>query len=116
MPDPPSNLSVTVRNGKTAVISWSPPLLGSYSSFKLKISALTSTSDNKPQTFNIENIDSSPYILRELSPGVSYQVQAFTIFENKESVAYTSRNFTTSKLIPSNFVFFLFTKLFFAFF
>lgn len=99
VPDPPSNLSISVRSGKSAVISWSPPLHGSFSSFKLKISALSSTSDHKPQTFNIENLDNSPYILRELSAGVSYQVQAFTIFENKESVAYTSRNFTTSNKI-----------------
>lgn len=37
-PDPPSNLSVAVRNGKTAVISWSPPTQGNYSSFKLRVS------------------------------------------------------------------------------
>jgi hypothetical protein len=36
-PDPPSNLSVNVRNGKIAQVSWSPPLLGHYSSFKLKV-------------------------------------------------------------------------------
>lgn len=32
-------------------------------------------------------------------PGATYQVQAFTVFENKESSAYTSRNFTTSKCV-----------------
>lgn len=101
VPDPPSNLSVTVRSGKTAIISWSPPLQGSYSSFKLKISALSNTAENKLQTFNIENLNSSPYTLKELSAGASYQVQAFTIFENKESAAYTSRNFTTSKFVFS---------------
>lgn len=37
------------------------------------------------------------YNVRDLSPGASYQVQAFTIFDNRESLAYTSRNFTTSK-------------------
>jgi hypothetical protein len=39
-PDPPSNLSVNVRSGKTAQVSWSPPLLGHYSSFKLKVKHL----------------------------------------------------------------------------
>lgn len=34
--------------------------------------------------------------LRELNPGATYQVQAYTVFDKKESVAYTSRNFTTS--------------------
>lgn len=36
-PDPPSNLSVAVRTGKNAVISWSPPAQGNYSAFKLKV-------------------------------------------------------------------------------
>jgi len=36
-PDPPSNLSVNVRSGKSAQVSWSPPPLGHYSSFKLKV-------------------------------------------------------------------------------
>lgn len=40
------------------------------------------------------------YNVRDLSPGASYQVQAFTVFDNRESLAYTSRNFTTSKCIP----------------
>jgi hypothetical protein len=54
--------------------------------------------------------DSSPYILQDLTPGASYQVQLFTVFENKESLAYTSRNFTTSKgftLLTINFNFLL---------
>lgn len=38
-PDPPSNLSVSVRSGKSAVISLSPPSKGNYSSFKLRVSA-----------------------------------------------------------------------------
>lgn len=37
------------------------------------------------------------YNLRDLMPGASYQVQAYTVFDGKESLAYTSRNFTTSK-------------------
>lgn len=40
-PDPPSNLSVAVRNDKTAVISWSPPSQGNFSSFKLRVSIHT---------------------------------------------------------------------------
>lgn len=38
-PDPPSNLSVSVRSGKSAVISLSPPPKGNYSSFKLRVSS-----------------------------------------------------------------------------
>lgn len=40
-PDPPSNLSVSVRSGKSAVISLSPPPKGNYSSFKLRVSAFS---------------------------------------------------------------------------
>lgn len=97
VPDPPANLSVVVRSGKTAIITWSPPLQGSFSNFKLKINALTPALDPKPQVLTIENLEGSPYVLRELTPGATYQVQAFTVFEGKESAAYTSRNFTTSK-------------------
>ena len=41
----------------------------------------------------------SPYTIKDLTPGASYQVQLFTVYEGKESGAYTSRNFTTSKFI-----------------
>lgn len=37
------------------------------------------------------------YQVSNLVAGASYQVQAYTIFKEKESLAYTSRNFTTSK-------------------
>lgn len=37
------------------------------------------------------------YKVSNLTAGASFQVQAYTIFKEKESLAYTSRNFTTSK-------------------
>lgn len=40
VPDPPSGLSVYVKGGKHAIVSWSPPSQGSYTSFKLKINPL----------------------------------------------------------------------------
>lgn len=97
MPDPPSGLTVQVRNGKSAIISWEPPSQGSFTSFKLKINPLVHIADPKQQTITIDNIDSTSYALKELLPGATYQVQAFTVFENKESAAYISRNFTTSE-------------------
>lgn len=36
-PDPPTNLTVTVKGGKTAHVQWSPPVLGNYNGFKLKV-------------------------------------------------------------------------------
>lgn len=70
---------------------------GSYSSFKLKINPLNNFLDQKQQPLVIENVQTTSYALRDLTAGATYQVQAFTVFENKESAAYTSRNFTTSK-------------------
>ena len=49
------------------------------------------------------------YEVRDLMPGATYQVQAYTIFDNRESLAYTSRNFTTSKCL------FLFLKKYIIF-
>lgn len=99
VPDPPSGLTIQVRNGKSAIISWDPPAQGSFTSFKLKIHPLVHITDPKQQTITIDNVDSTSYVLKDLVPGATYQVQAFTVFENKESAAYTSRNFTTSKYI-----------------
>lgn len=50
-PDPPSNLTVNVKNGKSALINFSPPTKGSFSSFKIK---LLSLAENKPtRTINL---------------------------------------------------------------
>lgn len=95
-PDPPANLSVAVRSGKNAIISWSPPSQGNYSSYKLKVLGLSDSSSTN-QTIMVED-NHLQHLLKDLTPGATYQVQAYTIFDGKESVAYTSRNFTTSKL------------------
>ncbi|XP_018572478.1 tyrosine-protein phosphatase 10D [Anoplophora glabripennis] len=104
VPDPPSGLSVQVRNGKSAIISWDPPAQGSFTSFKLKINPLVHIPDPKTQTLTIENVDGTQYRLNDLVPGATYQIQAFTVFENKESAAYTSRNFTTKPNTPGKFI------------
>lgn len=94
-PDPPSNLSVQVRSGKTATISWSPPSQGNFTSFKIKILGLSDGYETN-RTIPVED-GALSYPLKELAPGSTYQVQAYTIYDGKESVAYTSRNFTTSE-------------------
>uniref|UniRef100_A0A6P7G206 protein-tyrosine-phosphatase n=1 Tax=Diabrotica virgifera virgifera TaxID=50390 RepID=A0A6P7G206_DIAVI len=104
VPDPPSGLSVDVRSGKTAIISWESPAQGSFTSFKLKINPLVHISEPKQQPIIIDNVDNNMYVLKDLVPGATYQVQAFTVFENKESVAYTSRNFTTKPNTPGKFI------------
>lgn len=101
-PDPPSNLSVAVRSGKNAIINWSPPSQGNYSAFKLKILGL-SDSFATNQTIAVED-NQFQHVLRDLTPGATYQVQAYTVFDGKESVAYTSRNFTTKPNTPGKFI------------
>uniref|UniRef100_W4VRK2 protein-tyrosine-phosphatase n=1 Tax=Corethrella appendiculata TaxID=1370023 RepID=W4VRK2_9DIPT len=101
-PDPPSNLSVAVRNGKTATIILSPPSQGNYTTFKLKVLGL---SDSYVTNRSIAIDDNQlQYQLRDLTPGATYQVQAYTVFDGKESVAYTSRNFTTKPNTPGKFI------------
>jgi cadherin 5 type 2 (VE-cadherin) len=103
-PDPPSNLSVAVRSGKQAIITWSPPLQGNFSSFKLRILSLSDLQNSyMNRTISVTD-DSFQHQLRDLTPGVTYQIQAYTIFDNKESVAYTSRNFTTSECFLSSLI------------
>ncbi|XP_037919047.1 tyrosine-protein phosphatase 10D isoform X2 [Hermetia illucens] len=101
-PDPPSNLSVAVRSGKTAVIGWSSPTQGNYTSFKIKILGLSDAYETN-RTITIED-NSLQYHVRELTPGATYQVQAYTVYDGKESVAYTSRNFTTKPNTPGKFI------------
>ncbi|XP_011056325.1 PREDICTED: tyrosine-protein phosphatase 10D isoform X5 [Acromyrmex echinatior] len=100
-PDPPSNLTVSVRNGKTAIVYWSPPAQGNYSGFRLRTQSFSDTGN--PKTTVIP-VDSVPYTLRDLTPGATYSLQLFTVLDAKESVAYTSRNFTTKPNIPGKFI------------
>uniref|UniRef100_A0A0K8UW28 protein-tyrosine-phosphatase n=1 Tax=Bactrocera latifrons TaxID=174628 RepID=A0A0K8UW28_BACLA len=101
-PDPPSNLSVQVRSGKNAIISWSPPTQGNYTSFRIKVLGLSGASNSYNRTFVVNN--TFQHSVKELTPGATYQVQAFTVYDNKESVAYTSRNFTTKPNTPGKFI------------
>jgi receptor-type tyrosine-protein phosphatase beta len=96
-PDPPSNLSVLVQSGKMATITWSPPLQGNFSSYKLRILSLSDQQNSYINRTVSVTDDSFKHQLKDLTPGVTYQIQAYTLFDGKESVAYTSRNFTTSE-------------------
>lgn len=93
-PDPPSNLTIITRGGKQASVSWSPPLQGHHSGYKLRLISLSEPSAPL-RNLPVED-DTSKYVIRDLHPGATYQLQAYTVFEGKESVAYTSTNFTTS--------------------
>ncbi|XP_071875823.1 protein tyrosine phosphatase 10D isoform X5 [Bombus fervidus] len=100
-PDPPSNLTVSVRNGKTAIVYWAPPAQGNYSGFRLRVQSFSDTGN--PKT-SVIPADAVPYVLRDLIPGATYSLQLFTVLDTKESVAYTSRNFTTKPNTPGKFI------------
>ncbi|XP_034944437.1 tyrosine-protein phosphatase 10D isoform X2 [Chelonus insularis] len=104
-PDPPSNLTILVRNGKTAIVYWAPPSQGNYTSFRIRVQSFNDAS-NPPSTTRTSVIqpDNIPYTLRDLIPGATYSLQLFTVLDAKESVAYTSRNFTTKPNTPGKFI------------
>ncbi|XP_034247190.1 tyrosine-protein phosphatase 10D isoform X1 [Thrips palmi] len=101
-PDPPTNLSVNVRSGKVAQVSWSPPVIGQYTNFKIKVVNLSESPHQQPVLRSEDAV--SPFALKDLMPGASYQLQLFTVYEGKESGAYTSRNFTTKPNTPGKFI------------
>ncbi|XP_046489703.1 tyrosine-protein phosphatase 10D isoform X2 [Neodiprion pinetum] len=100
-PDPPSNLTVTVRNGKSATVSWAPPAQGNYSGFRLRVQSFSDTSS--PKT-SLVPADMATYTFQDLIPGATYSLQLFTVLDANESVAYTSRNFTTKPNTPGKFI------------
>ncbi|CAB4065344.1 PTPRB [Lepeophtheirus salmonis] len=80
VPDPPSNLSINVLK----VIPLSEPLKSVRSIFIRQ--------------------NSSPFQLRDLTSGATYEVQLFTVYENKDSTVYISTNFTTTPNTPGRFI------------
>ena len=75
-PDPPSNLSIDVSDGKNALLRWQRPDHGGYSGFKLKVIPLSEPSKSIRNIVIREN--SSPFQLRDLTPGATYEIQLFT--------------------------------------
>nr|XP_045582718.1 tyrosine-protein phosphatase 10D-like isoform X1 [Procambarus clarkii] len=102
VPPPPSNLTIQVRSGKSALVSWDPPIIGGYSTFKLKVIPLSEPQNSNKNVFISEA--QLPFNLRELTPGASYELQLYTVYENKESAAYISSNFTTRPNAPGRFI------------
>uniref|UniRef100_A0A0K2UFV7 protein-tyrosine-phosphatase n=2 Tax=Lepeophtheirus salmonis TaxID=72036 RepID=A0A0K2UFV7_LEPSM len=102
VPDPPSNLSINVVSGKIALIDWDPPVIGGHSGFKLKVIPLSEPLKSVRSIFIRQN--SSPFQLRDLTSGATYEVQLFTVYENKDSTVYISTNFTTTPNTPGRFI------------
>lgn len=79
-------------------VTWDPPDTGDYSAFKLKMIPLSEPQNSIKNIIITEN--QLPFPMRELTPGASYELQLFTVYENKESDAYVATNFTTRKSKP----------------
>ncbi|KOB67273.1 Protein tyrosine phosphatase 10D, partial [Operophtera brumata] len=96
-PEPPTNLTVTLGRSKQATIAWAPPALGDYTGFRFKVIALTERAEVAERNITVEAGAAGEWThaLRELAPGATYQLHAFTLLHGKESAAYASRNFTT---------------------
>ncbi|ODM90168.1 Tyrosine-protein phosphatase 10D [Orchesella cincta] len=104
LPDPPENLAINVRHGRPVAVKWEPPLSGGFSKFKLRLIPLNEGSGvdkEQPRSF-IE--DKTSLTLPDLKAGASYEIQLYTIFENKESTVYMSANFTTKPNTPGRFI------------
>uniref|UniRef100_A0A2A4JIC7 Fibronectin type-III domain-containing protein n=1 Tax=Heliothis virescens TaxID=7102 RepID=A0A2A4JIC7_HELVI len=103
-PEPPTNLTVTLGRNKQATISWSPPAHGDYTGFRFKVIPLTERAEGGARNVSVEGAGNWSHTLRDLSPGATYQLHAFTLLHDKESAAYASRNFTTKPNTPGKFI------------
>ena len=99
-PDPPTSLTIDVQSGTQARVGWRPPSLGQHSGFKLKLLPLSEP------TKSVRNllVRETKSTLKDLSPGATYEIQMFSVFENKESQAYISTNFTSKPNTPGRFI------------
>ncbi|XP_041973305.1 tyrosine-protein phosphatase 10D isoform X2 [Aricia agestis] len=103
-PEPPTNLTVALGRNKQATISWAPPAHGDYTGFRFKVVPLTERGAGGARNVTVEGAGNWTYLLRDLSPGATYQLHAFTLLHDKESAAYASYNFTTKPNTPGKFI------------
>ncbi|GBP07497.1 Tyrosine-protein phosphatase 10D [Eumeta japonica] len=103
-PEPPTNLTVTANKSKQATISWRPPAHGEYTGFRFRVVPLTARVEGGARNVSVEAGGGWSYTLRDLFPGATYQLHAFTVLHDKESAAYASRNFTTKPNTPGKFI------------
>lgn len=96
-PDPPLNLTVNVIGGKVAEATWAAPRNGGYTGFKLSVVPLSEKDDNTVRNNYINHV--TPFLLRDLTPGASYEVQLYSVFHGQDSSVFVATNFTTSKFV-----------------
>ena len=99
-PDPPVNLKIDVKSSKNALVIWDPPRVGQHSAYKLKVIPLTER-NIAIRNFEIQGTRSS---IKDLTAGATYEIQLFTVYQNRESQAYISTNITTKPNTPGRFI------------
>ncbi|CAH2062693.1 unnamed protein product, partial [Iphiclides podalirius] len=102
-PEPPTDLNVTQGRNKKTIITWSAPAYGDNTGFRIEVIPLTDPHEEK-RNITVEGGNGS-YELRDVSPGITYQLNAFTLLHDKESTAYASHNFTVRPNSPNNIIF-----------
>ncbi|CAM1318251.1 Uncharacterised protein g6905 [Pycnogonum litorale] len=101
-PDQPIDLKAHIQSGQVVEVRWKPPLLGQVDGYKLKVIPKFQ-SDNSVRNVHMKKF-ASPFALRDLVPGGRYQINLYSIFDDKESLTFVSRNFTTKPNTPGRFI------------
>lgn len=103
VPDAPSNVSVVGWTTKTAVVAWEPPRLGGFSEFRLRVEPVTEVATMSARIIQLER-DKNPFTLKDLTPGATYELQLFTVYNKKQSRISASKTLTTKPNAPGRFI------------
>ncbi|XP_022661734.1 tyrosine-protein phosphatase 10D-like isoform X5 [Varroa destructor] len=118
-PEVPYNLSVQQSDSdKAATILYDPPANGGHTGFRLTIAPECTTDEGGIRTQNLPAAptDGGPgitggarppermAIVRDLTPGCTYEAQLYAVFKEKESSQFLSFNFTTRPNAPGRFI------------
>uniref|UniRef100_A0A646QCN0 protein-tyrosine-phosphatase n=1 Tax=Hemiscolopendra marginata TaxID=943146 RepID=A0A646QCN0_9MYRI len=103
IPDEPANFSVIARSTKTAQIAWLPPLKGGFTELRLRVIPKTEATATSVRIIQVER-DKTPFTLKDLTPGATYQLQLVTVFHKKESRSFISTFLTTKPNAPGRFI------------
>uniref|UniRef100_T1JB95 protein-tyrosine-phosphatase n=1 Tax=Strigamia maritima TaxID=126957 RepID=T1JB95_STRMM len=103
VPDEPTDFSLMSRTTKTLQLKWDPPMRGGLSDYRLRVTPLTEPSKTSVRIIQIER-DKVPFLLKDLTPGATYELKLSAMFHNKESLGFISRNMTTKPNAPGRFI------------
>lgn len=101
-PEPPENLTISVRSGKFVQVFWAPPRKGGVTGYKLKV--LSYSEPHKSVHNIIIDKDTSPFTLRDLTPGATYGLEMYARFGEAEGSESASQNVTTIPNTPGRFI------------